>query len=88
MRRVAQTSLVGGIGRLLGRLRSGSRDGPVLLAQLGRAAKGIRGYGRGRSSVSCSSRIAAMLVARHLRRSRLLLGGMIVCVFVGIGRRV
>ena len=85
---MAETGLVGGIGRLLRSLRSRSRDGPVLLAQLWRAAKGIGCYRRGSPSVSCSSRIPAMLVARHLRRSRLLLSGMIVCVFVCIGRRV
>ena len=88
MRGVAESGLAGVAGRLLLGLRGWCRDGLVLLAQLRRAVEGIRGYGCGRPSVSCASRISILLVARHLRRSRLLLGGMIVCVFVVIGRRV
>jgi len=75
-------------GGLLQGLRGWCRDRSVLLAQLWRAVEGIRGYGRCGPSVSCSSRVAILLVARHLRGPRLWLVGLVWRVFVGIGRRV
>lgn len=75
-------------GGLLQGLRGWCRDRSVLLAQLWRAIEGIWGYGRSGPSVSCSSRVAILLVARHLRGPRLWLVGLVWRVFVGIGRRV
>ena len=88
MRGVAESGLAGVAGRLLLGLRGWCRDGLVLLAQLRRAVEGIRGYGCGRPSVSCASRVSIVLVARHLRGPLLLLVGVVGRVFVGIGRRV
>lgn len=81
---MAQTGLVDVAGKLLQGLRGRCRDGPVLLAQLRRGVEGIRGYRRGGSSVSSTSRVAIVLVARHLRCSLLLLIGVVRRVFVGI----
>jgi len=85
---VAESCLVGVAGRLLQGLGGWSRGRPVVLAQLGRAVEGIRGYGCGGPSVSSASRGSILLVARHLRGPLLLLVGVVGCVFVGIGRRV
>jgi hypothetical protein len=82
-------SCLGGLGgKLLHDLRRGCRDGSVLLPQLGRAVEGIRSYGRGGASVSCSASVAIVLVARHLRASLLFRRRLVRRVWERIGVRV
>jgi hypothetical protein len=84
---VTKSCLVDVAGELLQDWRGWCRDGPILLSQLGGAAEGIRCYRRRSPSVSCTPRVAIMLVARHLRRS-LLLVLLVRYALVCIGRRV
>jgi hypothetical protein len=61
---------------LLQALRVRCRDGPVLLAQLGRAGERIRCYWRNSASVPRSTRVSIVLVSWHLRATLLLVVGL------------
>jgi hypothetical protein len=84
---VAESCLVDVAGELLQDLGGWCRDGPRVLAQLGRGVEGIRCYRRSRPSVSGAPRVPIVLVARHLRRS-LWLVWLVRRALVCIGRRI
>ena len=86
---MSKSGLGGGVaGGLLQGLRGWCRNRSAFLAQLWRAVECIWGYGRSSPSVSCTSSVAILLVARHLQGPRLWLVWLVWRVFVGIGRRV